>query len=87
MAGVQAGIQLSAAESRNIQNGTPSPTNNLEGTRNFNQPIKLECQSAAIVCSYSLNVELNVDLRLVASIFDNVKWNASDSEGTYPINI
>lgn len=84
-AGLQLGVRLAAKENRRIKSGTPAPTDNSAGTRVFNQRIKLIYPSLTVGAGYPIADKLTGDVRFYYSPFDNVKKNAGDSEGTFPL--
>lgn len=84
-AGPQLGLRLSAKESREIKSGTPAPSDNSAGTRNFSKRIKLIYPSLAVGASYQIQDNLAIQARFLSSIFDNVTRNGGDSEGTFPL--
>jgi hypothetical protein len=83
--GPQLGLRLAASENRRIKSGEPSLTDNFAGTRRFNNRIKFFYPSFTVGAGYQLDEMTEVQGRLYFSIFDNVKRNAGDSEGTYPL--
>ncbi|MEM7372696.1 MAG: porin family protein [Bacteroidota bacterium] len=84
-AGPQIGVRLFAKENRKIKSGTPSPSDNSAGTRNFSKRIKLIYPSLTAGATYQLMDKLAVQARIFSSIFDNVTRNGGDSEGTFPL--
>jgi len=84
-AGPQIGILLCAKEIRKIKSGTPATSDNSEVTRNIKGRLKPVYISFFIGGEYRINEKMAVEARFYSSFFDNVKKNAGDSEGTYPL--
>lgn len=83
--GAQVGVLLAAKEVRVIKSGTPAPTDNSAGTRSFYQRIKPVYFTLLIGAEYQLKEHLGAQVRIISSPFDNVRKNAGDSEGTFPL--
>lgn len=87
LGGLQLGIRAAAKESRKIVSGTPSPSDNSAGVRDFSSRIKGLYPFVVAGIGYHISEELEAQARLQLSPFDNVKRKAGDSEGTYPFMI
>ncbi|MDW3652858.1 MAG: porin family protein [Bacteroidia bacterium] len=83
--GPQIGFRISAKESRKIKAGTPAPSDTSAGTRDLSNRIKVVYPSLVAGAEYALTEQLKAQARVGFSMFDIVKRNAGDSEGTYPL--
>jgi hypothetical protein len=83
--GMQMGLRLLAQEKRRIVSGMPSITDNSEGIRKQHHRVKLFYPSFVVGAGYELTDQISAQARFIFSFFDNIKRNAGDSEGTYPL--
>ncbi|MCI4667063.1 MAG: PorT family protein [Bacteroidia bacterium] len=84
--GIQTGIKLAAKESRFLKGGSHNEDIGFVGSRNYTNRIKIFYPTIVLGASYPLPFAegLQAQARLQTSIFDNVKKNATQSDGTHP---
>lgn len=85
LGGPRLGININAEEVRDIKSGEPSPTDNSAGTRDQSDRIKTFYPGLLVGGEYAVTDRVSAHGRAYYSFFDNVKKNAGDSEGTYPL--
>lgn len=84
-AGPQFGFILCAKEIRKVKSGIPAEGQTPEGTRNIKGRLRPFYISFFVGGEYAINEKMHIQARFYSSFFDNVKKNAGDSEGTYPL--
>ena len=85
LGGPRFAININAQEVRDIKSGEPSLTDNSAGTRDLNDRLNPFYPGLLVGGEYTVNDRVSAHGRAYYGFFDNVKKDAGDSEGTYPL--